>query len=190
LHPYPVSADPDEHLLMALAEGDPEAIAAVYRRHGASMVAFARRYVHDVGAAEDIVIGLIGRWLERPPRIGSVERISAFLATSVYHAAIDWIRHERAAQGRPPRDEVPHALLKTAPVTEPASGASRESMRTHLARALEEMRDDERLLLESHYGHALTTEECMSQLGITRAAFHQRLHRARAHLAQLLETDT
>jgi RNA polymerase sigma-70 factor, ECF subfamily len=189
LHPYPVSVEPDQQLLVALADGDPEAIAAVYRRHGARMVAFARRYVHDAGAAEDVVIGLIGRWLERPPRIGSVERISAFLATSVYHAAIDWIRRERAAQGRPPRDETHHSLLATAPVTTPSSDTSRESLRTRLARAMEKMRDDERLLLESHYGQALTTEECMSQLGITRAAFHQRLHRARVRLGRLLEAD-
>jgi DNA-directed RNA polymerase specialized sigma24 family protein len=49
------------------------------------------------------------------------------------------------------------------------------------------LRDDERLLLEAHYGRALTAEECMSQLGITRAAFHQRVHRARTRLARLLE---
>ncbi len=62
-------------------------------------------------------------------------------------------------------------------------------MRTRLAAALVKMPAPERLLLETHYGRALTTEECMEQLGISRAAFHQRLHRARSHLSELLEAE-
>ena len=189
MNPFPVGVDSDQALLYALAQGDHEAIAAVYRRHGAKMVSFAMRYVRDIAAAEDVVIGLIGRWLERPPRTGTVEHVSAFLATSVYHAAVDWIRRERAEQGQPPRQNASPSRTGTAPVAEVSAAASRESMRTLLAAAMEQLRDDERLLLEVHYGRALTVEECMSQLGVTRAAFHQRVHRARARLARLLESE-
>jgi DNA-directed RNA polymerase specialized sigma24 family protein len=93
----------DDELLRAVGEGEVQAIALVYQRHGAKMVSFARRYVNDPGSAEDVVAELLGRWLERPPRIRDAERIGAFLATSVYHAAIDWIRQERVAHGSPPR---------------------------------------------------------------------------------------
>ena len=34
------------------------------------------------GAAEDVVVGLLGRWLELPPRVRNADRIAAFLATS------------------------------------------------------------------------------------------------------------
>jgi DNA-directed RNA polymerase specialized sigma24 family protein len=44
----------------------------------------------------------------------------------------------------------------------------------------------DRLLLEVHYGQALTPDECVSWLQISRPAFHQRLHRARVRLARLL----
>jgi RNA polymerase sigma-70 factor, ECF subfamily len=184
-----VGGEPDELLLEALGEGDPEAVASVYRRHGPKMVAFARRYVGDPGAAEDIVIGLIGRWLERPPGTRKIEHLAAFLATSVYHASIDWIRRERAEQGQAPRGDQGPSRLGATPVFDPDLGASRESLRMRLAAAMERLRDDERLLLEAHYGRALTAEECMSRLGITRAAFHQRVHRARTHLALLLGTE-
>jgi RNA polymerase sigma factor (sigma-70 family) len=176
-----VVPESDHDLLHALARGEPHAVATLYQRHGARMVAFARRYVKDYGAAEDVVIGLLGRWLERPPRVREVERAPAFLATSVYHAAVDWIRRERAEQGQPPRirgDEF-----------SPRAPVAREDMRGRLSAALERLSAGERLLLESHYGRALTTEESMEQLGISRPAFHQRLHRARVHLAALLAEE-
>jgi RNA polymerase sigma-70 factor, ECF subfamily len=184
-----VRVESDQRLLQRLAEGDQEAIAAVYGRHGARMVAFAKRYVGDLGAAEDVVIGLIGRWLERPPHTGGVEHVTAFLATSVYHAAVDWIRRERAEQGRPPRQDSIPSRTAAVPVVEPDGETSREAMRARLAAAMAQLRDDERLLLEAHYGRALTADECMSHLGITRAAFHQRVHRARERLARLLEAE-
>jgi RNA polymerase sigma factor (sigma-70 family) len=180
LNPQSTAPESEQDLLDALARGEAQAIATLYKRHGARMVAFARRYVRDTAAAEDVVIGLLGRWLERPPRVHDAERVSAFLATSVYHAAIDWMRRERAEQGQPPR-----AGSRDQP---PRTRFDRVDMRAGLAAALARLPDSERLLLETHYGRALTTEECIQQLGISRAAFHQRLHRARLHLAELMGT--
>jgi len=181
LNPQSTAPESEQDLLDALARGETQAIATLYMRHGGRMVAFASRYVRNPTAAEDVVIGLLGRWLERPPHVRDAERMSAFLATSVYHAAIDWIRRERAEQGQPPR-----AGSAEQP---PRAHDDRVNLRSRLAIALAKMSPRERLLLETHYGHALTTEECIEQLGISRAAFHQRLHRARSHLAELLEAE-
>jgi RNA polymerase sigma factor (sigma-70 family) len=181
--------DNDQELLLALSRGEPEAIALLYQRHGSRMVAFARRYVRNQGTAEDVVVGLLGKWLERPPQMGEAQRLVAFLATSVYHAAIDWIRRERAEQGQPPRDEPIAASADgrvSGPLTEPSMEASQESLRYRLAAALGRLSNSDRLLLETHYGQALSPQECMDVLQISRAAFHQRLHRARTRLARVL----
>jgi RNA polymerase sigma-70 factor, ECF subfamily len=175
----PLISESDEQLLHALGRGEPEAVATLYQRHGARMVAFARRYVPDRSVAEDVVIGLLGRWLERPPRVRDAERLATFLATSVYHASVDWIRRERAERGEQPRVET---RGERAPAARMATG----ELRSRLQLALERLSSDDRLLLETHYGHALTTEECMELLGISRAAFHQRLHRARVRVAELI----
>jgi RNA polymerase sigma factor (sigma-70 family) len=143
------------------------------------MVAFARRHVGDRSTAEDVVIALIGRWLERPPRVRDADRIATFLATSVYHASIDWMRRERAEQGQRPRGEEERA-------SSPAMAMPGDHLRARLSAALDRISKGDRVLLETHYGQALTTEECMELLGISRAAFHQRLHRARSRLASLL----
>jgi len=184
--------DNDQELLLAVSRGEPAAIAALYQRHGPRMIAFARRYVRHQGTAEDIVVGLLGKWLERPPQVAEAQRLVAFLATSVYHAAIDWIRRERAEQGQPPRGE-PIATSAdgrvSGPLTEPSTEASKESLRSRLTAALGRLSKSDRLLLETHYGQALSPEECMDVLQISRAAFHQRLHRARTRLARLLASD-
>jgi RNA polymerase sigma-70 factor, ECF subfamily len=185
-------AGDDRELLRALGRGDPEAVALLYRRHGPKMLAFARRYVIDQGAAEDVVIDLLRRWLERPPSVREFERLRAFLATSVYHAAVDWIRRDRAEQGHSPRSGGEmvfgdRRLRSSIGAREPA--ASPEAMRTRLAGGLQRLPNADRLLLETHYGHALTPQECMNLLGISRAAFHQRLHRARVRLAAQLAAD-
>jgi RNA polymerase sigma factor (sigma-70 family) len=179
--------DNDQELLSALSRGEPEAVAALYRRHGPRMIAFARRYVRHQGAAEDVVVGLLGKWLERPPQVTEAQRIGAFLATSVYHAAIDWIRRDRAEQGQQPRLEPATDSVdgrRSGPLTESLEPI--EILRSRLAAALERMSGSDRLLLETHYGQALSPDACMDLLQINRAAFHQRLHRARTRLAQLL----
>lgn len=187
--PLATVPDNDDALLRALGEGDVHAVALLYQRHGAKMTTFARRYVTDQGSAEDVVAELLGRWLARPPVVRDAERVGAFLARSVYHASIDWMRRERAAQGRPPRGDaivvLPDSRL-AGPISEPLGEASRETLRSLLAAALDQLSEADRLLLEGHYAQALTPTESMRVLGINRAAFDQRLHRARTRLARLL----
>jgi RNA polymerase sigma-70 factor, ECF subfamily len=180
----------DGDLLRGLADGEPDAVARLFERYGSKMVAFARRYVGGEADADDVVDDLMQRWLEQPPRPRDSGRLISFLAVSVYHASIDWIRRERAAQGQVPRPAGSAATASPTGSAVPAStgGASRQALESRLAAALERISSSDRLLLESHYGHALTSGECMALLGISRDAFHQRLHRARARLLSLLET--
>jgi RNA polymerase sigma factor (sigma-70 family) len=185
LTPSAVAPEGDEELLRSLGEGEPQAVELLYQRYGSKMLAFARRYVADEGSAEDVVIELLRSWLERPPIVREFERLSAFLATSVYHACVDWIRRDRAEQGHPPRPTHPPPSRER----ERVGVGSREVLAARLATALGQLASPDRLLLETHYGQALTSEECMTLLGISRAAFHQRLHRARTRLARLLATD-
>ena len=178
----------DGDLLRGLADGEPEAVARLFERYGSKMVAFARRYVGD--EADDVVDELMRRWLEDPPRPRDSGRLSSFLAVSVYHASIDWIRRERAARGEAPRQPADDSALESrgSSVTPTLSAEPRQQLEARLAAALERLSSADRLLLESHYGRALTADECMALLGISRDAFHQRVHRARARLLSLLET--
>jgi RNA polymerase sigma factor (sigma-70 family) len=192
LGPQSTVSDDDDVLLRELSEGSVHAVALLYQRYGARMTSFARRYVSDSGSAEDVVAELLGRWLERPPAVRDAERVTAFLARSVYHAAVDWIRRERTAHGRPPRSDVAVARQDrrlTGPIGRPGDEHSREALRRRLGIALDQLSPPDRLLLEGHYAQALTPAESMHLLGINQEAFDQRLHRARVRLARLLSAD-
>ncbi len=180
-----LDADKERELWDSLVRGEPEAVALLFRQHASRMIGFARRYVADPATAEDVVGDLFERWLRRPPPVREHERLSAFLATSVHNASVDWIRRERAAQGVPPRGDwaetQPDRRHKQDWGVEPGG-----DLQARLAVALDQMSDSDRLLLETHYGHALSPEECASLMHISRDAFHQRLHRARVRLSELL----
>ena len=176
--------DLERELRESLFRGEADSVTRLFHRHAARMVGFARRYVGDAATAEDVVADLFERWLRHPPRVREHERLGAFLATSVHHAAVDWIRRERAAQGVPPRvaaDPLPDRRRKRNWGVAPGG-----DLQVRLATALEQMSDSDRLLLETHYGRALTPEECCSLMRISRDAFHQRLHRARMRLSELM----
>ena len=189
--PYRVvsTAEGDRELLEALRRGEARSLAALYQRYGGKMLGFARRFVADQDAAEDVVIDLFRRWLEHPPRVQDAERLSAFLATSVYHAAVDWVRRDRAEQGQTPRLQADPDTPGPGSMVAVGQDASREVLQSRLARAMAHLSSQDRALLETHYGQALTTEECMTVLQVSRAAFHQRLHRARERLGRLLAEE-
>lgn len=155
------------------------------------MLAFARRYLGDQGAEQDVIGELLGRWLEHPPQVREHERLSAFLAASVYHAAVDWMRRDRAARGSPPQlaDPSRRDRRRKESIVEPTPDESRDALQTRLAAALDRLSSSDRLLLEAYYARALTPAECMRLLQIARPVFHQRLRRARMRLASLLRRD-
>ena len=183
------TSDSDSQLLVSLSRGDPEAVANLFLHYGPRMVGFAQRYVGARETAEDVVGDLLERWLHNPPSVRGQEHLRGFLATSVYHAAVDLIRRDRAAQGKPPRsaDFAPlHDPLRRQPFVDSRPEFPPGGLLTRLPAALDQLSHSDRLLLETYYGQALSPEECMSMLRIGRAAFHQRLHRARMRLARLL----
>ncbi len=164
-------------------------MATLYLHYGPRMVGFAQRYVGDRDSAEDVVAELLERWLHNPPGVRAQEHLRGFLATSVYHAAVDFIRRDRAAQGKPPRSAdvtPPQDRRRKQAFVESGPGLPPEELRTSLLAALDQLSSSDRLLLEPYYGQALSPVECMSMLRIGRAAFHQRLHRARMRLARFL----
>ena len=179
----------DSQLLVSLSRGDPEAVANLFLHYGPRMVGFAQRYVGARETAEDVVADLMERWMHNPPSVRGQEHLRGFLATSVYHAAVDFIRRDRAAQGKPPRSADVTARQdrrRKLPFVESGPGLPPEGLLARLLAALDQLSGSDRLLLETYYGQALSPEECMSVLRIGRTAFHQRLHRARMRLARLL----
>jgi RNA polymerase sigma-70 factor (ECF subfamily) len=95
----------DAALVLAVARGDDNALATIYRRHADTCYALARRVVNDRTLAEEVVQELFVRLWRQPERFDP-ERgsLRSFLLAQVHGRSVDLLRSEVARRGREERD--------------------------------------------------------------------------------------
>lgn len=90
----PIAMDVD--LLAAVARGDRDAFAALYRRHAAACFGLALRLMGNRAEAEDIVHDVFLKLFDDAARIREAERLGGWLKRSTANACIDALRRRRA----------------------------------------------------------------------------------------------
>jgi RNA polymerase sigma-70 factor (family 1) len=86
---------PDEKtLLQQVAKGNKKAFETIYNRHYISIFYFARRFVADQKAAEDITTETFLKLWERRAHFSGQEGIRAFLHTAAKNACLNHLRSE------------------------------------------------------------------------------------------------
>jgi RNA polymerase sigma-70 factor (ECF subfamily) len=142
----------DAVLARAVFEGEEPALGELYRRHGGTCLALARRVLADRSLAEEVVQEVYLRLWRDPARFDP-ERGSmrAWLCAQVHGRSVDLLRAETARRAREERDAfrsptIDHDLERA--VMELSEG---EAVR----RALATLSDDERKAIELAYfgGH-------------------------------------
>jgi RNA polymerase sigma-70 factor (ECF subfamily) len=105
-------APTDEDLLMAVAQGDREAIGRLYDRHQGTMYGLAVRITNDAGLAQDVVQeAMLGVWRNASRFDASRAKARTWMLALVHHRAIDAIRRRRASVALPEPDVPPPAAL-------------------------------------------------------------------------------
>jgi len=183
----------DAALLQGLAAGDRAALGAIVDAHADRMVQVAAMIVHDRQLAEDVVHDLFVRWLRRPPKTATYTNLGAFLVVAVRHAAHDWTDQERSQRGLPPVG-VPNQLTtvderEIATVSPAREQDERGELQSLLERAIGQLSDDDRFLLEMRYGQGLGAAECAAILGTTLDVMHKRLQRARERIDAAIQQE-
>jgi RNA polymerase sigma-70 factor (ECF subfamily) len=150
------------------------------------LVAFARRYVGDRAAAEDIAQEALLRAGTALPRLRSRERAEAWLFRICRHAAIDHVRSRRVRRrvwaALP--EEFAEGLAAPAPVADEGPAPALPPGAT--ARLLRDLPAHHRLLLGLHYEGGLSQGALCRLTGLSPSALRVRLFRARRALAGLL----
>lgn len=175
--PPPRPAPTDERELVARAASDPDAFAALYRRHHSRIARYVRRRVGDPDAAADLVAETFLTALEHLPRYRDRGRpFHAWLyrlATSRVHR---WLRR------RPP------ARVLVLEGHEPASEERADPDAPGLARAaLLTLPPRYQAALALHHLEGLSVEETAAVLGCRPGTVKARLSRGRARLRRALE---
>jgi RNA polymerase sigma-70 factor (ECF subfamily) len=142
----------DATLARAVLDGDEPALAELYRRHGGTALALARRVLSDRVLAEEVVQEVFVR-LWRDPARYDPERGSmrAWLCAQIHGRSVDLLRAESARRAREERD-----AFRSPTIDDDLERAVFElSEGEAVRRALESLSEGERRAIELAYfgGH-------------------------------------
>jgi RNA polymerase sigma-70 factor, ECF subfamily len=178
----PAVAETDEELLAQIAEGDSGAFEALYRRYARPLLGLALRRLGDRGRAEDAVQeAFTSVWRSarsyRPER----GRAAPWLYAVARNAIVDRSR-ARTETPMEPADE-PSADPR------PDERTEQEWVAWRVHRALEELPEHERRLIELAYWGGLSQSEIADLLAIPLGTVKTRTRAALARLAAALEKE-
>ena len=172
----------DGELIARVGEGDPGAFELLYRRYARPVFALALRRLGDRGRAEDAVQETFASiWRSA----GSYKRERGPGAPWLYAVARNAIVDRRRALGEPPVETVEEAADEAGPPDRAES--SWTAWRVH--RALLELPEQERRLIELAYWGGLTQSEIAEFLNVPLGTVKTRTRSALARLADLLEGE-
>jgi RNA polymerase sigma-70 factor (ECF subfamily) len=172
----------DGELIARVGEGDPSAFEVLYLRYARPVFALALRRLGDRGRAEDAVQETFASiWRSA----GSYRKERGPGAPWLYAIARNAIVDRRRAFGEPPADAVDEASDEAGPADRAES--SWTAWRVH--RALFELPEQERKLIELAYWGGLTQSEIADFLDLPLGTVKTRTRSALARLADLLEGE-
>ncbi len=172
----------DQELVARICNGDAEALARLYERHGGSAFALALGILRQREAAEDAVqeafLAVWRRAVTYHPERGTVR---AWLLTIVRNRAIDLLRRPSDA----PR-AVPVDTLALATVDDPEEEGIRAVDGATVRAALARLPAEQRQVVELAYFTGLTYPEVASRTGVALGTVKSRMRLALERLRALL----
>ena len=149
--------DADRSVLRRVADGELDALDALYERYRTMAYSIAYRITNDATLAEDVVQeAFLGAWRNAERYVEGRGSVKTWLLSIVHHRAIDAVRRRRPTTDLPERDDVPPPQLRLPDVwSEVAANLDAADVR----RALAALSDVQREAIELAYFGGLTQVE-------------------------------
>lgn len=173
-----VRADGDDSLLGAVAQGDRQALEALYRRHAPWLVLRLSRRCADPGLVEEVVQDTFVAVWRGAGRYRGTGEVAAWIWGIGIRRLIDRLRRQPATVMRPSRDD---AIVVSAE-DEVLVGVEHGDLGTALGRLSPELR----AVVQATVLDGLTTKEAATLLGIPQGTVKTRAARARRELREAL----
>jgi RNA polymerase sigma-70 factor (ECF subfamily) len=171
----------DRALVAAVAAGDAEAHARLFRAYHGRLAAFARRVTGRADIAEEVASDALMVLWRRAAAFEGRSRVSTWLHGVAWRLAM---RARARAAARPEEAEIdPEAAADPAPRAEDDDVL----LRRRLAAAMAALSPDHRRVIELTYFEGLACEEAALRLGCPVGTVKTRMMHARARLRRLLE---
>lgn len=177
----------DTELLRRIAEGEVDALGALYDRHASTLYPIALRILRDRSEAEDVLhdsfVAVSERARQFVPDRGSV---IAWLVTLVRNLSIDRARR-RDRRGTLAREVVAHEPPPS--VRDPERQTSDAIERDRILRALASLPEAQRQTLEIAFFEGLSYPEIAARENLPLGTIKSRAARALAALRDALEAE-
>ena len=159
--------DADWQLIVAVADGSPDALGRLYDRYGAIVYALARRIVSRLEDAEEVVQDVFAQvWRQADQYRTDRASVAGWIIMLARTRAIDRLRARRARpdedRGVEPGEAVPVPAVGPSP--EQAALSADDAKRVR--QALAALPDNQRSLLELAYDEGLTHTEIATKTGM------------------------
>lgn len=176
----------DAARIQRVARGDLEAFRVLFARYYPRVYAFVRRRLRDPSQTEDIVAEVFFELWRSAGRYRGEARPSTFLCGIAHFKCLSAHRAERRHKRACLKSIDNEALLR---VADPSNAAeeleSRDQMR-HVRRALNELPEGQREVVELAFMDGLAYAEIADRLGVAEGTVKTRVARARVRLRRSL----
>lgn len=164
---------------------------ALLRPQLASLYRLAYRLSGEVADAEDLVQEVLIKAYGRRDELTSIAALGPWLARMLYNRFIDNTRRHRRKRLRTVSLDTDAAagFAPASPDPGPESAAAAEFAISRLDAALAKLSQDHRSVLLMHDSEGYKLDEIHVITSVPVGTLKSRLHRARARLRELLETD-
>ncbi len=164
--PFRVATDADDAdraVLVRVADGELQALDALYERYKTMAYSIAYRITSDASLAEDVVQdAFLGAWRNAARYVEGRGSVKTWLLSIVHHRAIDAVRRRRPTTNLPEQEAVPPASLRLPDVWAEVS-ANLDAERVRAALAV--LSDVQREAIELAYFGGLTQTEIAERTG-------------------------
>ncbi len=154
-----------------LKDGDQEAYRYIYDTHYQVLCYTANKYVHDQFVAETIVGDVIFKLWERRASININTSLRSYLAQSVRHASLDYLRSKReryeVAQSRLTDNAAIDDAMGTTSGDDPLGNVIGDELETHVEKAISALPYESRRVFEMSRFMGKKQAEIAEELGIS-----------------------
>lgn len=171
----------DSELVAAVAEGDRGALGALYDRFASLVLGVGRRMLRTESDAEDLLHDVfIEVWRHAHDFDASRGTVRAWVMTRARSRALDKVKSASYSRGAP----IESASELVAPDRSHGVGAGFDA--AVVARALDHLSEDQRIVLEMGYFEGLSLSEIAEKLSVPVGTIKSRLSRALGRLREIV----
>jgi RNA polymerase sigma-70 factor (ECF subfamily) len=178
----------DQQLVLSVAAGSSDALAALYDRHAETVFALARRVLNRLEDAEEVVQDVFSQvWRDAPKYEPHRATVAGWIVMLARTRAIDRLRARRArpdqAANIDPQNQPDLVSGEKDPEQTTIAGRDAEAVRG----ALRRLPETQRGLIELAYYEGLTQSEIAARTGLPLGTVKTRIRTAMASLLAVLQ---